>query len=234
MTGDLVKAMLGCGKPIVTAVDGVAVGAGAIIVMASDIRIATPEAKTAFLFTRVGLAGCDMGRARSCRASSDRAVPPSCSTPAGPCRLPKASAGGFNRLVDAAALEADALDMAHRIVAGPDLRPRHHQDPVESGNGPWGSTRPSKRKPRPRRSACRRATSSAPIAPSSPGKPRCSREHDHARTERHTDTFARDRLPPADEMPDFLLQGFEYPERLNIAVGSPTAWSPKASAIAPR
>src|SRR6516225_2959807 len=61
MTGDLVKAMLGCGKPIISAVDGVAVGAGAIIVMASDIRIATPAAKTAFLFTRVGLAGCDMG-----------------------------------------------------------------------------------------------------------------------------------------------------------------------------
>jgi enoyl-CoA hydratase/carnithine racemase len=61
MTGDLVKAMLNCGKPITTAVDGIAVGAGAIIVMASDIRIATPEAKTAFLFTRVGLAGCDMG-----------------------------------------------------------------------------------------------------------------------------------------------------------------------------
>src|SRR5262249_4700507 len=61
MTGDLVKAMLACGKPIIAAVDGIAVGAGAIIVMASDIRIATPEARTAFLFTRVGLAGCDMG-----------------------------------------------------------------------------------------------------------------------------------------------------------------------------
>ena len=61
MTGDLVKAMINCGKPIISAVDGVAVGAGAIITMASDIRLATPEAKTAFLFTRVGLAGCDMG-----------------------------------------------------------------------------------------------------------------------------------------------------------------------------
>ena len=61
MTGDLVKAMLGCGKPIIAAVDGVAVGAGAIIAMASDLRLATAEAKTAFLFTRVGLAGCDMG-----------------------------------------------------------------------------------------------------------------------------------------------------------------------------
>lgn len=61
MTGDLVKAMMTCGKPIIAAVDGVAVGAGAIIAMASDLRLATPAAKCAFLFTRVGLAGCDMG-----------------------------------------------------------------------------------------------------------------------------------------------------------------------------
>lgn len=61
MTGDLVKAMLSCPQPVLAAVDGVAVGAGAILTMASDIRWATPQAKTAFLFTRVGLAGCDMG-----------------------------------------------------------------------------------------------------------------------------------------------------------------------------
>ena len=61
MTGDLVKAMIHCGKPIIAAVDGVAVGAGAIIAMAADLRLATAEAKCAFLFTRVGLAGCDMG-----------------------------------------------------------------------------------------------------------------------------------------------------------------------------
>jgi enoyl-CoA hydratase/carnithine racemase len=61
MTGDLVKAMIHCGKPIIAAVDGVAVGAGAIIAMAADLRLATPAAKCAFLFTRVGLAGCDMG-----------------------------------------------------------------------------------------------------------------------------------------------------------------------------
>ncbi len=61
MTGDLVKAMIGCGKPIIAAVDGVCVGAGAIVAMASDLRLATPDAKCAFLFTRVGLAGCDMG-----------------------------------------------------------------------------------------------------------------------------------------------------------------------------
>ncbi len=61
MTGDLVKAMRACPQPIVAAVDGVCAGAGAILAMASDLRVATPAAKTAFLFTRVGLAGCDMG-----------------------------------------------------------------------------------------------------------------------------------------------------------------------------
>ena len=61
MTGDLVKAMRACPQPIVAAIDGVCAGAGAIMAMAADIRIATPAAKTAFLFNRVGLAGCDMG-----------------------------------------------------------------------------------------------------------------------------------------------------------------------------
>jgi enoyl-CoA hydratase/carnithine racemase len=61
MTGDLVKAMRKCPQPIVAAVEGVCAGAGAILAMASDLRLATPEAKTAFLFTRVGLAGADMG-----------------------------------------------------------------------------------------------------------------------------------------------------------------------------
>jgi enoyl-CoA hydratase/carnithine racemase len=61
MTGDLVKAMRHCPQPIISAVDGICAGAGAIIAMASDMRIGTPGAKTAFLFVRVGLAGADMG-----------------------------------------------------------------------------------------------------------------------------------------------------------------------------
>jgi len=61
MTGDLVKAMRACPQPIVAAVDGVCVGAGAIIAMASDVRFGTEGSKVAFLFTKVGLAGCDMG-----------------------------------------------------------------------------------------------------------------------------------------------------------------------------
>jgi enoyl-CoA hydratase/carnithine racemase len=61
MTGEVVKAMRACPQPIVAAIDGVCAGAGAIIAMASDLRIGTAGAKVAFLFNRVGLAGCDMG-----------------------------------------------------------------------------------------------------------------------------------------------------------------------------
>ncbi len=61
MTGDLVKAMRHCPQPVIAAVEGVCAGAGAIVAMACDLRYAAPSAKTAFLFVRVGLAGCDMG-----------------------------------------------------------------------------------------------------------------------------------------------------------------------------
>jgi enoyl-CoA hydratase/carnithine racemase len=61
MTGDLVKAMRSCPQPIVAAIDGVCAGAGAMIALASDFRYGTPQSKAAYLFVRVGLAGCDMG-----------------------------------------------------------------------------------------------------------------------------------------------------------------------------
>jgi enoyl-CoA hydratase/carnithine racemase len=61
MTGDLVKAMRGCPQPIVAAIDGICAGAGAMLALAADLRLGTARAKTAFLFTRVGLAGADMG-----------------------------------------------------------------------------------------------------------------------------------------------------------------------------
>ncbi|HEY1925364.1 MAG TPA: enoyl-CoA hydratase family protein [Candidatus Acidoferrum sp.] len=61
LTGDLVKAMRACPQPVIAAIDGICVGAGAILAMASDIRLGTSRCKIAFLFTRVGLAGCDMG-----------------------------------------------------------------------------------------------------------------------------------------------------------------------------
>src|SRR2546423_5967686 len=61
MTGDLVRAMRHCPQPVIAAIDGVCAGAGALIALASDLRYAAPSAKAAFLFVRVGLAGCDMG-----------------------------------------------------------------------------------------------------------------------------------------------------------------------------
>jgi len=61
MTGEVVKAMRACPQPIVAAIDGVCAGAGAMLALASDIRFGTPSSNVAFLFTRVGLAGCDMG-----------------------------------------------------------------------------------------------------------------------------------------------------------------------------
>jgi enoyl-CoA hydratase/carnithine racemase len=61
MTGDVVKAMRACPQPVIAAVDGVCAGAGALLALGSDLRLGTARSKTAFLFTRVGLAGCDMG-----------------------------------------------------------------------------------------------------------------------------------------------------------------------------
>jgi len=120
MTGDFVKAMLNCGKPIICAVDGIAVGAGAIIAMASDIRIATPEAKTAFLFTRVGLAGCDMGACAILPRIIGQGRAAELLYTGRTMSAEEGERWGFyNRLVSADALEADAMDMARRIVSGP-------------------------------------------------------------------------------------------------------------------
>src|SRR5690606_4123245 len=122
MTGDLVKAIIGCGKPVIAAVDGICAGAGAIIAMASDLRIATPEAKTAFLFTRVGLAGCDMGACAILprligqgRAAELLYTGRAMSAEEG------AAWGFYNRVVAADALEAEATEMARRIAAGPNF-----------------------------------------------------------------------------------------------------------------
>jgi len=120
MTGDLVKAMLACTKPIVAAVDGICVGAGAIVAMASDLRLGTPEAKTAFLFTRVGLAGCDMGACAILpRLIGQGRAAELLYTGRVMTAEEGASWGFFNRLVGAADLDAEALALAARIAAGP-------------------------------------------------------------------------------------------------------------------
>ncbi|MEM9317414.1 MAG: enoyl-CoA hydratase family protein [Pseudomonadota bacterium] len=120
MTGDLVKAMITCGKPIISAVDGVAAGAGAILAMASDLRLATQAAKVAFLFNRVGLAGCDMGACAILpriigqgRAAELLYTGRSMSAEEG------AAWGFFNQVVAADSLEAEAMELAGRIAAGP-------------------------------------------------------------------------------------------------------------------
>lgn len=120
MTGDLVRAMIGCGKPVIAAVDGVCAGAGAIIAMASDMRIATPEAKTAFLFNRVGLAGCDMGACAILpriigqgRASELLYLGRAMTAQEG------LDWGFFNRIVPRSDLLDTAQDWAARIAAGP-------------------------------------------------------------------------------------------------------------------
>jgi len=120
MTGDLVKAMINCGKPIISAVDGICAGAGAIIAMASDLRVASPDAKVAFLFNRVGLAGCDMGACAILpriigqgRANELLYLGRSMSAEEGD------QWGFFNRVVGAENLEATALEMADRITSGP-------------------------------------------------------------------------------------------------------------------
>ncbi len=134
MTGDFVKAMLNCGKPIISAVDGVAVGAGAIIAMASDIRIATPEAKTAFLFTRVGLAGCDMGACAILPRIIGQGRAAELLYTGRTMSAAEGERWGFyNRLVEADALEADAMDIARPHRLRPDLRARHHQDAAQPG-----------------------------------------------------------------------------------------------------
>jgi len=120
MTGDLVKAMINCGKPIISAVEGVCAGAGAIISMASDLRIATPDTKVAFLFNRVGLAGCDMGACAILpriigqgRANELLYLGRSMTADEG------AQWGYFNQVVDAAKLDETAMQIAARITSGP-------------------------------------------------------------------------------------------------------------------
>ena len=120
MTGDLVKAMIACGKPVISAVDGVAVGAGAIIAMASDLRLATPEAKTAFLFTRVGLAGCDMGAcAMLPRIIGQGRAAELLYTGRTMSAAEGERWGFYNRLIEAGELEAEAIRLARQIAAGP-------------------------------------------------------------------------------------------------------------------
>jgi enoyl-CoA hydratase/carnithine racemase len=120
LTGDLVKAMRACPQPIVAAIDGICVGAGAIIALASDFRLGTARSNTAFLFTRVGLAGCDMG---AC-ALLPRVIGQG--RAAELLYTGRSMSGGeaerwgfFNRLCEPARLLGEARALAAELAAGP-------------------------------------------------------------------------------------------------------------------
>jgi enoyl-CoA hydratase/carnithine racemase len=120
MTGDLVKAMRKCPQQIIAAVDGICAGAGAILAMASDLRLATPEAKTAFLFTRVGLAGADMGACGILPRIIGQGRAAELLYTGRSMSAAEGNAWGFyNALHAAADLEAEALKLAHSLADGP-------------------------------------------------------------------------------------------------------------------
>ncbi len=120
MTGDLVKAMRACPQPIVAAIDGVCAGAGAILAMASDIRLGTARSKTAFLFTRVGLAGCDMGACAILPRIIGQGRAAELLFTGRNMTGEEAERWGFiNRLCAPEELRASALALAAQLAAGP-------------------------------------------------------------------------------------------------------------------
>jgi enoyl-CoA hydratase/carnithine racemase len=120
MTGDVVKAMRACPHPIVAAIDGVCAGAGAIIAMASDIRIGTAAARVAFLFNRVGLAGCDMGACAILpRIIGQGRAAELLFTGRAMGGEEAERFGFFNRLSTPESVLADATKLAHELADGP-------------------------------------------------------------------------------------------------------------------
>ena len=120
MTGDLVKAMRACPQPIVAAIDGVCAGAGAIMAMASDLRLGTARSRTAFLFNRVGLAGCDMGACAMLPRLIGQGRASELLYTGRSLGGEEAERWGFlNRLCTPEALAADALALARELAAGP-------------------------------------------------------------------------------------------------------------------
>jgi enoyl-CoA hydratase/carnithine racemase len=120
MTGDLVKAMRACPQPIVSAIDGVCVGAGAIIALSSDLRYGTSRSKTAFLFTKVGLAGCDMGACAMLPRMIGQGRASELLYTGRSMNGEEAERWGFfNRLCTPETLLEEATSMARDLVAGP-------------------------------------------------------------------------------------------------------------------
>jgi enoyl-CoA hydratase/carnithine racemase len=120
MTGDVVKAMRACPQPVIAAVDGVCAGAGAMLALAADFRLGTPRARTAFLFTRVGLAGADMGAcALLPRVIGQGRASELLFTGRSMGADEALSWGFFNRVVDEDVLHSEATQLARQLADGP-------------------------------------------------------------------------------------------------------------------
>jgi enoyl-CoA hydratase/carnithine racemase len=120
MTGDLVKAMRACPQPVIAAVDGICAGAGAILAMASDLRLGTARSKTAFLFSRVGLAGADMGACAILPRIIGQGRAAELLFTGRSMSGDEASQWGFfNRLCEPDRLSAEASALAHELADGP-------------------------------------------------------------------------------------------------------------------
>jgi enoyl-CoA hydratase/carnithine racemase len=120
MTGDVVKAMRACPQPIIAAVDGVCAGAGAILAMAADMRLGTPDSKVAFLFTRVGLAGCDMGACAILPRLIGQGRASELLYTGRAMKADEAERWGFyNRLVESEQVLEESIELAERLLEGP-------------------------------------------------------------------------------------------------------------------
>lgn len=120
MTGDLVKAIRACPQPVIAAINGVCVGAGAAIAMACDLRYGTPDAKVAYLFTRVGLAGCDMGACAMLPRIIGQGRAAELLLTGRAISADEGERWGFyNRVTSSETLLDDAREMMQRLVAGP-------------------------------------------------------------------------------------------------------------------
>ena len=136
MTGDLVKAIRSCPQPVICAIDGICAGAGAAVAMAGDLRYGTSRTKTAFLFTRVGLAGADMGACAMLprligqgRASELLFTGRSMSAEEGE------RWGFLNALFEPDELLTKSVASGDKASGRAQFRARHHQEPVEPGMG---------------------------------------------------------------------------------------------------
>jgi enoyl-CoA hydratase/carnithine racemase len=120
MTGDVIKAMRACPQPVIAAIDGICAGAGALLALGSDLRLGTARSKTAFLFTRVGLAGCDMGACALLPRMIGQGR-------ASELLMTGRAMGGeegerwgfFNRLCEPDTLQAEATKLAQDLATGP-------------------------------------------------------------------------------------------------------------------